>query len=372
MNGLQLPCIDSIRPYLTGRRSWLIALAALILVGGLIFLIGSSSGDGDEAAPQVPALTVTGAVVGKADWPDSLVTSGAIAAWQEAIVGAEISGQRLVELLVNVGDKVTKGQVLARYNTDTLLAERAELQADWVQAEANRKRGMRLKAGGALSEQKIDSYVAAAAVARARLERKNLELRYATIVAPDDGVISSRMATLGAVSGNGTELFRIILKGRLEWRGDLTAQQLLRAAPGQSVELALPDNSKAKAVVRQISPSLNEMSRMATVYADIEPGSSAHAGMYATGAIIVTGRPAIIVPAVCVVIRDGRSYVFKLGAKTGVTKVVSQEVVTGRHQGSDVEIVSGLNPGEHIAAWGAGFLNDGDNVLLVSDPTGTP
>jgi len=360
--------IETVRLHLSRRRTWIVLAVALL--AAIILAIAIWPEHASTEAVETPALTVTSASTAKVEWPDSLQTSGAIAPWQEAIVGAEISGQKLVEILVNVGDVVKKDQVLARHSTEMLQAERSELYAEWIQAEANRKRGVRLKQGGALSNQRIETYMAAAAIAKARLERKDLELRNATVVAPDDGLVSSRTATLGAVSNAGAELFRIILQNRLEWRGDLTAEQLARVAPGQTVELSLPGGSKTKAVVRQISPSLNSDSRMATAYADIEPGSAAHAGMYATGKIVISQTDAIIVPAVSVVIRDGRSYVFKLGAEQGITNVSRQEVTTGRNRGNEIEIVSGLAPGERVAAWGAGFLNDGDTVLVVAAPAG--
>src|SRR5690606_41265880 len=117
------------------------------------------------------------------------------------------------------------------------------------------------------------------------LASKRLQLRYTDVIAPDDGVISARRATLGAVSEAGEELFRLIRQGRLEWRGELTAAQLASVAKGQLVELALPDGSTATAQVRDTAPSLNERSRLGLIYADLMPGSHARAGMYANGEV---------------------------------------------------------------------------------------
>src|SRR5690606_25905749 len=119
------------------------------------------------------------------------------------------------------------------------------------------------------------------------LASKRLQLRYTDVIAPDDGVISARRATLGAVCEAGEELFRLIRKGRLEWRGELTAAQLASVAKGQLVELALPDGSAAAAEVRETAPSLDARSRLGLVYADLIPGSQARAGMYANGQIVV-------------------------------------------------------------------------------------
>ncbi len=368
-------------------RRWLIFLAIAPIFAALH---GCGAKAEKAAAQATPALTVQIAKATLTDWPVTLQVSGPIVAWQEAIIGSEIAGQRLIELRVNVGDRVKKGEVLARYNTDTLHAEQAELQAAWQQAEADRTRAVALQEKGALSRQQIENSVHQAAIAKARLDAKNLQLRYATIVAPEDGIISARSATLGAIGAPGGELFRLILNGRLEWRGELSAEQLSQVKAGQTVELVLPDHSAAQAKIRQLSPSLDAQSRMAIAYADIQPGSRAHAGMYASGTIAMQTRPALVVPAVSVVIRDGHTDVFTIGpnmASDGaaaptasakgekggaVYKVAQQPVTTGRHQGSDVEISAGLNSGARVVMQGAGFLNEGDSVHVVEGAGAQP
>ena len=72
------------------------------------------------------------------------------------------------------------------------------------------------------------------AAAEARLASKRLQLTYATVVAPDAGVVSARTATLGAVASVGQELFRLIRGNRLEWRAEVTASELARIRPGMA------------------------------------------------------------------------------------------------------------------------------------------
>jgi RND family efflux transporter MFP subunit len=357
------------RQFRPSRRSvFTLAIVGLVAIGALIAF--SQSTHRSEPAQPAAVLTVTSVEAQSGSWLDTVKASGPITAWQEAIVGSEISGQRLVDVRVNVGDMVTKGQILAQFNPDTIRAEQVELQANWVQSEADYKRAQSLKDSGALSDQQIDSYADKAAVAHSRLETKTLELHYTTVIAPSDGVISSRTATLGAVAGVGSELFRMIVDERIEWRGELTASQLMRVKTGQSIALTLPDGSKAEAIVRQTAPSLDTQSRLATVYADIKPDSNARAGMYADGNITLGQTAAIFVPAESVVIRDGHSYVFKLDSDKETSKIVQQEVTPGRRQDNNVEIVIGLGTGDHVAVRGAGFLNDGDLVRIVP-ATGT-
>lgn len=362
-----------------GRMRWPIILGAVLATSAILLAMSNSDAKPEKPAPQpAPTLTVQVATVIKANWPETVQVSGSIMAWQDAIIGAEIAGQRLAELRVNVGDQVRKGEVLARYNTDTLQAEQAELKATWQQADADRARAVSLQGSGAMSDREIENYTHQAAIAKARLDAKELQLRYATVVAPDDGIISSRTATLGAVGTSGGELFRMILNNRLEWRGNLNAQQLALVKTGQMVKLVLPDGSSAHAKIRQLSPSLDAETRMATAYADIQSGSHARAGMYVSGTIAMQIRPALVVPAVSVVIRDGRAYVFTVansnanGRQEGRYTVAQQAVTTGRHQAGDVEIVKGLSDGARVVMQGAGFLNDGDIVRVVSEASTTP
>jgi len=208
-------------------------------------------------ALPAPALTVTSATPRQASWPTTLEASGAIAPWQEAILGAQIGGYQLVDVRVNVGDQVRKGERLARFDPALLLADEVQLQANVDQAEANRQRALAMKSSGGISGQDVLQFVTQAKTANALLSSKQLQLRYTNVTAPDDGLISSRTATLGAVVPIGQELFRLIRRNRLEWRGELTPSQLAPITIGQRITLTLPDGSHASARVRQTAPSLD-------------------------------------------------------------------------------------------------------------------
>jgi len=273
---------------------------------------------------------------------------------------------------VNVGDRVRRGQVLARLDPALLKAEEAQLRASYDEAEANRQRALSLQASGGVSDQDVLQYVTQARTAAAGLAAKRLQLRYTSVVAPDDGVISARTATLGAVAPAGQEFFRLIRQGRLEWRGELTAPQLARVRSGQQITLDLPDGTRATARVRQAAPAVDERSRLGVVYADIAGGSPARAGMYAGGRIEMAEKSAIIVPAQSVVIRDARNYVLKLARPEASPRVSLQPVTIGRRRGEEVEILNGLAEGARVVVQGAGFLNDGDIVRLPPAPTAKP
>ncbi|MGE4062674.1 MAG: efflux RND transporter periplasmic adaptor subunit [Rhodospirillaceae bacterium] len=348
-------------------RTFLIggAIVALALIVGA-FVAFRPKPPAPAAGASPPVLTVTAGTPRSVVWPETVEISGAIVPWQEAIIAPQISGPQITEVLAEVGDQVKKGDVLARLDKALLRADEAVLLASFEQADANFKRAQALRQNGFISEQNILSLETQMKINRAQLEAKRVQLRYADIVAPDDGVVSARNATLGAVATPNQELFRLIRQNRLEWRGELSARHLTTVKPGQQVKLVLPSGGSALATVRQNAPALSADARLGTVFADIAPGSEAAAGMYATGRIVIEQRPALVVPAEAVVLRDGRTYVLELEGDGAEPKVILRAVETGRRQDTEVEIVSGIVPTARLAVRGSGFLNDGDHVRVAA------
>ncbi|WP_313275021.1 efflux RND transporter periplasmic adaptor subunit, partial [Stenotrophomonas sp.] len=361
-----------------------IRLGIVISVGVLSIGLGAaawavlSRTAAQEPTPSQSSLSVRVTEPLETQWARTLDASGVIAPWQEAIIGAQTSGLRITQINAAVGDAVRQGQLLARFDAATLRAEQLQLEATLAQAravaaqaDANRARALQLERSGAISAQEVKRYVTEAVTAKAQvtsaqaqLEAKRLQLRQADVVAPDDGVISARSATLGAVASNGQELFRLVRKGRLEWRGEFTAHQLASVVVGQTVVLRLPDGQSAKARVRQIAPLLDTRSRLGLVYADIESNSIARGGMYVDGRIELAPSPALVVPAASVVVRDGRSIVFRVEGTASESIVQAQPVTVGRRQGSQIEILDPFQTGQRIVAQGAGLLDDGDTVRI--------
>jgi len=363
--------------YVSGGIAVCLVLAAWLVAGASPTRDGSST-DGVEAAANM--LAVRSVVARSVQWPTAIEAFGNIVPWEEMIVSAQIEDQPLVELRANVGDRVRKGQVLARFDTTELIAEVRRLRADVEQAKAQvnqakseQDRALQLADRGAVSKQEVVQRVTAAEVAAAQLNSslaqlsvRELDLQRAIVVAPDDGTISARNAQPGMVGASGLDLFRIIRRDRLEWRGELTAAQRSRAAPGQLVLLSLPDGATARARIRQLAPAMNTQTRLAMIYADIESGGTAAAGTYVNGRVVLGESAALVVPATSIVVRDGNSFTFKVVSEGETRRVKQQPVEVGRRMGTNVEILAGLSVGEHVVEQGAGFLDDGDTVRVVT------
>ena len=362
-------------PFPTARKGLLAALLALA-VGGLAFALLRPSSHA-AAAPSSPraAMAVTLATARQEAWPLALEASGALAAWQEAVIGAETGGLRITALHADVGARVRRGQLLAELARDGVAADLrkaeaavASARASLRQATANAARAGSVRGSGGVSEQQIDDYEGAEQTARAALdsalaalEAQRITLGQTRILAVDDGVITTRSAALGQVLSVGAEVFRLLRQGRVEWRAELDAQQLMQVRSGQPATLVLPGGRTLAGQVRIAAPTLAGDTGRGTVYVSLPPGSAAQAGMFASGRIQVGEQPALTLPQAAVVLRDGRAYVFEPGADN---KVVRRSVSTGRRLGERVEIREGLAAGAKVVASGGAFLSDGDTVAV--------
>lgn len=340
----------------------------------------------EEKAAQATALSVELTQPSTQNWPQQVLASGALSPWQEAVVSSETGSLRISEVLVDVGSNVKRGQLLARLADASLQADLRKQDAaveqaklNLTQAGNNLKRTQAAADSGALSGQKIDEYVIDEALKRAVLasaeaDQQNIRIQLAQtrIVAVDDGVVSSRSAVLGNVVAAGTELFRLVRQGRIEWRAELDARQLALVKPGQPARLTLPGGQQLSGTVRLVAPTLNTSTGRALVYISLPSGaagSAAQSGMFASGSIELEQAPALTLPQSAIVMRDGRSDVYVL-AEGGGNKVSRRTVVTGRRVGDRVELLSGLDAAARVVVSGGAFLSEGARVQITNEGKG--
>ncbi|HEY0817346.1 MAG TPA: efflux RND transporter periplasmic adaptor subunit [Rhizobacter sp.] len=360
------------------RKSLRFALPLIVIALAVAAAAVQVAGAQTSATPPAaqPALAVTLVQPLPAQWPIRVPANGNIAAWQEASVGTQANGLVLSEVRVNVGDSVRRGQVLAVFEAAPVAAELAHSRAALAEAEAalgeavaNAQRARDLQPSGALSAQQVHQYLTAERMAQARLaaaqalaETQGLRLAQTRVLAPDDGVISARSATVGAVLPNGQELFRLIRRGRLEWRAEVAAPQLARLAPGQAATVVPVGGDPIRGTLRMVSPAVDPHTRNGIVYVDLPAGSAARAGMFARGEIETgTGSPALTLPQAAVLLREGFHYVLKVGPDS---RVVQTKVKVGRRAGDRIEILAGVDAGSRVVAAGGAFLGDGDLVQV--------
>lgn len=360
-------------------------LIIVVIALGLWWLAWKGGGDNKttESKPKAaatqsvkPALTVTIVKPQHTMLTKTIAANGSVAAWQEAIIGAEVSGLALNSVLVNVGDYVKRGQVLARFNDNTIMADLAQAQANLadakaaaLEAEGNASRARTIQESGALSRQQVEQLLTLEATTQARLLAaqaavtvQQVRLKQTVLHAPDDGVISSRAATVGQVATPGLELFRMIRQGRVEWRGEFNSADAGKVKPGMEVKLTLPDNSEIIGKVRMLAPMVDTTTRNTIAYVDI-PNITAKPGMFAKGQLLLTESEGVTLPASAIVMRDGFSYVMQVDNKQYIKQI---KVNLGTRQDTLIEVLDlPAVDGSYVNAGGA-FLKDGDLVRVES------
>jgi HlyD family secretion protein len=303
------------------RKSLVLKIAALglIVVIGAAWLAGTGKAKAEQTAPSVnrPALTVRTTTLRNDKWGRTLTANGSILPWQEAIISAQVQGLRIAEVKVSIGDHVQQGDVLVT------LDNFARIGSDTSDHPAQGR-----------------------------------------ILAPDSGVISAASANVGSVAQPGVELFRLIRKGRLEWRAELTAEELMLLRKGMTAQVTVGEGRVIKGTVRAISPSVNSQTRYGYVLVTLPDSTGIIAGAYAHGTFDISGgRKALLsLPQSAVMQRGSMTYVLVVGAD-GI--VHERTVQVGQRSADRIEIKQGLKANEPVVESGGPFLTEGDVVQVV-------
>ena len=364
---------------ITLKKSHLILIALVIVA--LIFLAYKLNQDqptvkAESQSVAKAALTVDLVRPARNTIAHTVAANGSISPWQEAIIGSEVNGLMLTQVLVNVGDTVKQGQLLAQFSASTIAADVAQAQANLSEAKANAleaadnaARARSIQESGALSAQQIEQYIALETTSKARVAAAEATLqshlirnKQTRVTAPDNGIISARAATVGAVVSPGQELFKLIRQGRLEWRAELTSSDIGQIKNGMVANLTLPDGNTITGKVRTISPIIDMQTRNAIVFVDIA-ASQAKAGMFARGTFEIGTKEVLTLPAAAIVMKDGFAYVMQVATDGRVKQL---KIQTGERAGANVEVM-GLDAtiNSDFVASGGAFLADGDLVTVA-------
>ena len=154
----------------------------------------------------------------------------------------------------------------------------------------------------------------------------------------------------------------MIRQGRLEWRAEVSSVDMGSLKPGITATVMPPNGAPIKGVVRMVAPTVDPQTRNGLVYVDLPSPGNARAGMFARGDFEVGSGSGLTLPQSAVLLRDGFSYVLKVGPDSKITQV---KVGVGRRVAERIEITSGVDAAARVVAAGGGFLSDGDIVRVV-------
>lgn len=292
--------------------------------------------------------------------------NGKLAANQDLVVVSEVNG-KIISLSAKEGDRVTKGQVLARVESvySGLDEQRAndalaKLKSDQARLTAA------LKSGG-VTQSQVDEINLAVKNAENQLNQARKRVSDAVIKAPISGIINSRMVEVGSFVGAGSQLFNVVDISSLKLKVAANERQVIQLGVGYKVNIKIPvfqdENFTGK--ISFIAPKAdNSLNYPIEIQLDNsgEKGKL-KAGMYASATFeFGEQQPIIAIPRSCFVggVNSGQIYVVE---KSGIA--TAKKVEPGTVFGDQVEILAGLNEGDIVITTGQINLIDGSEIEII-------
>ncbi|MGH8254306.1 MAG: efflux RND transporter periplasmic adaptor subunit [Steroidobacteraceae bacterium] len=358
------------------RGMWIggavIVVAAILVVSRL----GHSSDDGaakDQNA--TPLVTVVVPSLGNVTATVSL--TGQISAQNDMPIGVEGDGGRVSAVLVEPGDHVRRGQVLARLNPltaqsqvdgaaatlDELRASAAASQAEYARAEAARDSFSKEE----FERRRTTSLTALAKVkaAEAMLSEAQTRWQRTTVVAPSDGIVLTRAAEVGQIAmAGGAPLFRLARGGEIEMRGQVAEQDMPRLKVGQTALVRLDGVAQPfVGKVWQVGAIIDTVSRQGMVRVslpaadqNLRPGAFARADIQ-TGATV-----GVVLPQTAVLSDEQGNYALIVGAEN---KIERRAITVAGAHADGLLVSSGLTGNERVVAIAGAFLRTGEAVQVA-------
>lgn len=361
------------------RRLWLIGLVVAVLLAGIWFWLHRSAATADPVAKKDEAPVVTVVTPGRTTVEGLISASGTLAARREMPVGSAGEGGQVTAVLVEPGQWVGAGQVLAIVDRSVQIQQQGSsaaqiqvAQADARLAQANLDRALRLVERGFVSKADVDRLTASrdATNARVRVASAQLgELRARTsrlnIVAPAAGLILERRVEPGQVVGAGSGvLFRIAKGGEMELLAQLGETDLAQMAQGVTATVTPVGSAKQfTGQIWQVAPVINPQSRQGVARIALPYAPELRPGGFASVTIKSGTLVAPVLPESAILSDRKGSYVYLVGPNN---KALRRDVKTGTVTQGGIVISEGLSGNERVVLRAGGFLQPGETIKPVS------
>lgn len=365
-----------------------LARSAVLLLGLwtlplLLSMSGSAHAQGRAASVAVDPVTRQPLIA-------TVDVLGRFVARQSGVLAARVA-ERVDEVTVQVGDRVSRGDVIAKLSSDRLAAERARMEAQakaaasdiiaeragLAKAQQTLDRLNKLKSSSAFrpdraedAERDVEAHRAAlraaeadAATAKAQLDLAEIALADATITAPYDGVVTVKHVSAGSYVRLGDPVVTMLNHLELEIEADVPANRTGGLTPGTLVEGTLQDGTRLYAVVRAVVPEENTRTRtLAVRFVPQETAAVANAANQGVTLAVPldSSRQVLTVDKDAVTVQRGENIVFIV--EDG--KAVPRSVRLGESVGNRFEVVSGLEEGDRAVIRGNEVLRPGQPVTV--------
>ncbi len=359
------------------------ALTVLVMAGALTLAgCGKKETSAAAQAPEQPTLITADniGVVESTTIASGPSISGELLADRSASVRAEVAGS-VVQVYVEVGQRVTAGMALARIDATT--ASAAELsartgvtatEAQAAQAKKELDRSERLNAAGAIADRDLENArltysttMAQLANVKSAYAQANKQLSNATVRSPFSGVVSAKVVSAGDVVSPGAALFTVVDPKSMRLEAAVPASQIGQIRVGQPVAFSVSGygDRKFTGTVTRVSPVADPTTRQVQILASI-PNSAGTlvGGLFAEGRVNAESRTALVLPATAIDQRGATPAVMRVRA--GRVERVTVTLGIRDDQRENFEITQGLQRGDTVLLGAAQAIGEGKQVRVSS------
>lgn len=342
------------------RRSFLAATLSTLVLTGLLSGCGHKARHAAGTAPEPLPVPVQVVKAELRPVPATEEVVGTVRAKLRANLEAKVAG-RIVQMPVVAGQTVRRGELIAQLEVQEVQARLDQARAAAEQAERDLQRYTALLQQKAVTQAEFDGMEARARIARASVTEATTMLEYARITAPFDGVVSRKFADVGDLATPGRPLVELEDPAALRVEADVAEALIDRIQPGARMSVrAAGRETPVEATVSEIAPAADPNSRTFRVKLDLPPNTGLRLGQFARVLIPLGAAPALLVPAEAVVRRGQMHLVFVVEEGRAHLRLVK----VGKSLGAEVELLSGVQPGDLVVSAGAARLRDGQPVQV--------
>lgn len=343
-------------------RNWNRITLGVLLLGGIALLPGCKGHEEQTKTetPQLPTITVTVGQVRKEVAPTRIEVVGTLEAVERASISARISGQ-IIELPVVLGSKVKKGDLLVKISAGEISAKVLQAEAQLSQVRRNLARERKLQKQGASTQETVKSLLDTRRIAEAAYKEAQTMLDYATITAPFAGTVTKKIANTGDMASPGMILLQIENGDALQVIAQVPEALLLQVSEGDSLSVNIPTAGLTLiGEVAEVAPAADPVSRTAPVKINIASSPDLRVGQFARISLEGTGEKTLMLEKSAVLSKGQMDLVFVVGKTEKIARM--RLVRTGTVYDGDLEIISGLEPGEQVVVGNNDKLQDGQPI----------
>lgn len=360
---------------LTRSQKTALWIGVVVLAAALLLVPRFVGGDAEAESPSASGppgsdtLSVTVAPVSERLLEDKVTTTGTLLPWEAVDLRAEVAG-RVDAISFSEGSSVRQGQPLVTLDTDVLRAQiqGAQTRRDLAAVQAERRREL-FEIGG-LSRQELDQAESEARVLDAQLAELAAEVRRRRILAPFSGQIGLRDVSVGAYLSPGDRVATLRVTGQLRLEFAVPERYLGRIQEGEPVRFRVPGQEDPfVATIYAAEPAVDPATRAFTVRARADnPGGVLKPGAFAEVELVLDAIPdALLIPTSAVITGADSTTVYVVRGGTAVP----QAVTTGVRTTDEIQVTSGLAPGDVVLTSGLNQVRPGQPVRTggAFDPT---